>query len=670
MKISIQWLQDFLDLPEAPREVGERLTLAGLAVDGVARAGSDTILELDVTANRGDCLSHIGVARELSAIYDIDIRAPEAAVAEESAAIDDVFAIAIDDAGLCRRYCGRYISGVRVGPSPEWLVRRLEAVGIRSINNVADATNYALMELGHPLHAFDADTLEGSRVIVRRAAPGETLRTIDGDERRLDETTLVIADARRPVALAGIMGGVDTEISDGTTNVLLESAWFDPVSVRKTGKRIRLGTEASYRFERGADVAMAPTALERAAGLIIELAGGVARRGVIDVYPAPIEPDRILLRRRRIAEHLGAAVPGAEVDRVFRRLGFEPRTSADGWTVRVPSHRHDVAREEDLIEEIARHHGYDRFPATLPGWSGQGRRLPSHAGEAHLRDTLAGLGYSETCSIAFGNRDTQAAFAPDMDPVEIRNPLSEDAPILRTSLVPSVIGSIQWNLNRGLRDLALYEISKIYPTSGEVRRLVMAATGAADAPTVHGSPIETDVYRLKGEVEGLLSRFDVDLAESTDALPPYLHPGRSVRLGAVASVGELHAEWQSRFKLRQKTCVAEIDVEQVLQRGLRAIATAPIPKYPAVRRDLSLLVARETPYRKVVEAVHRAGVDELTDVFPFDRLDRGPFSASFYSLAVTLVFQSGERTLTDSEVQGFAERVLAELRKIGIQLRS
>ncbi len=670
MKISIQWLRDFLDLPEAPRAVGERLTLAGLAVDGVARAGSDTVLELDVTANRGDCLSHIGVARELSAIYDVDIRSPEAAAAEGSAAMDDVFAIAIEDAGLCRRYCGRYISGVRVGPSPEWLVRRLEAVGIRSVNNVADATNYVLMELGHPLHAFDADTLDGSRIVVRRAAAGETLRTIDGDERRLDDTTLVIADARRAVALAGIMGGLDTEISDRTTNVLLESAWFDPVSVRKTAKRIRLGTEASYRFERGADVAMAATALERAAGLIIELAGGVALRGVIDVYPAPIEPDRIALRRGRIAEHLGAAVPDAEVERVFRRLGFEPRVSADGWTVRTPSHRHDIAREEDLIEEIARHHGYERFPATLPVWSGQGRQLPSHAGETHVRDTLAGLGYTETCSIAFGNRDTQAAFAPGVEPVEIRNPLSEDAPILRTSLVPSVLGSIQWNLNRGLRDVALYEIAKVYPTSGEKRRLVMAATGAADAPRIHQSTVETDFFRLKGEVEALLSRFDLVLAESTDALPPYLHPGRSVRLGAVASVGELHAEWESRFKFRQKICVAEIDIEHVLERGLRAIATAPIPKYPAVRRDLSLLVARRTPYRDVVEAVHRAGIAELTDVFPFDRLERGPFSASFYSLAVTLVFQSGERTLTDSEVQGFAERVLAELRKIGIELRS
>ena len=480
----------------------------------------------------------------------------------------------------------------------------------------------------------------------------------------------MIADARRAVALAGIMGGLETEISDRTTNVLLESAWFDPVSVRKTAKRIRLGTEASYRFERGADVAMAATALERAAGLIIELAGGVALRGVIDVYPAPIEPDRIALRRGRIAEHLGAAVPDAEVERVFRRLGFEPRASADGWTVRAPSHRHDIAREEDLIEEIARHHGYERFPATLPVWSGQGRPLPSHAGETHVRDTLAGLGYTETCSIAFGNRDTQTAFAPGVDPVEIRNPLSEDTPILRTSLVPSVLGSIQWNLNRGLRDVALYEIAKVYPTSGEKRRLVMAATGAADAPRIHQSTVETDFFRLKGEVEALLSRFDLDLAESTDTLPPYLHPGRSVRLGAVASVGELHAEWASRFKFRQKICVAEIDIEHVLERGLQAIATAPIPKYPAVRRDLSLLVARQTPYRDVVEAVHRAGIAELTDVFPFDRLERGPFSASFYSLAVTLVFQSGERTLTDSEVQGFAERVLAELRKIGIELRS
>jgi phenylalanyl-tRNA synthetase beta chain len=671
MKISMQWLQEFLDISEEPAQVGDRLTLVGLAVDGLETLSNDTILELDITANRGDCLSHLGVARELAAVYDLDIRHPETAVEENSTAVEDTFAISIADPVLCRRYCGRYISGVTIGPSPEWLVERLEAVGVRSINNVADITNYVLMELGHPLHAFDADTLKGSQIVVRRAESGETIRTLDGEERKLDDSMLVIADAERAVALAGIMGGLETEISEKTTNVLLESAWFDPISVRKTGKSVNLGSEASYRFERGADIEMAATALERTTRMIAELAGGEAHRGVIDVYPGRADPGTISLRRDRIAQHLGGDVPDADVDRVFRRLGFNPAPSAnDGWTITVPSHRHDLGREEDLLEEVARHYGYDRFPSTMPSWSGQGRHLDHHAEETSLRDVLAALGYSETCSIAFGNSDTQEVFAQGVKPVAIQNPLSEDAPVLRTSLVPSVLGSIQWNLNRGLRDLALYEIAKIYPKSGESRRLVMATTGAARPQTIHEGRTETDFYRLKGEVERLLSRFKIDLEESAGDVPSYFHPGRSVRLGPVASVGELHTECETRFKLRQKTYVAEIDIEEVLRAGLKNIAAAPIPKYPAVRRDLSLLIDRKTPYGEVVRAVGLAGIPELIEVSPFDRLDRGPFPESCYSLAVTLVFQSAERTLTDSEVQGFEQRILAELGEVGVELRS
>lgn len=670
MKISLQWLRDFLDLRETPAEVGDRLTLVGLALDGLESVGDDTVLELDVTANRGDCLSHLGVARELSAVYDVDIRRPEIAVQEGPDFVEDAVGVSIDASPLCRRYCARYVSGVTVGPSPDWLVRRLEAVGVRPINNIADITNYVLMELGHPLHAFDADTLEGSRIVVRRAAPGERIRTLDGEERSLDPSMLVIADSRKPVALAGIMGGFDTEISEKTTNVLLESAWFDPISVRKTGKSLNLGTEASYRFERGADVEMAQVALDRTARLIGELAGGAVHRGVIDVYPGRAEPPEVRLRGSRIAGLLGCEITGEDVNRVFRRLQFEIVESRDAdWRVRVPTHRHDIAREEDLVEEVARHYGYDRFPSTLPAWSGQGQHLERHAEETAARNSLAALGYSETCSLAFGDPETQALFAPDVEPVVIDNPLSGEAPILRTSLVPSVLASLQWNLNRGIRDLTIYEIAKVYAKSGERRRLVMAATGAVRPQSVHATRTEASFYTLKGDVESLLHGFDVDLEPSAEDLPSYFHPGRSLRLGSVATIGELHATCHERFKLRQKTYVAEIRIEDVFAAGLKKIAAVPIPKYPAVRRDLSLLVDHKIPYREIIQVIKQAKIPELIALSPFDKLDRGPFPDSCYSLAVTLVFQSAERTLTDAEIQGFETRVLEELGTLGVGLR-
>jgi phenylalanyl-tRNA synthetase beta chain len=671
MKISLNWLQDFLDINEDPVSVGDRLTMVGLALDGVGRDGDDTVFDLDITANRGDCLSHLGVARELGAIYDVDVRRPATDVAEARAAAEDLISISIADPDLCGRYCGRYISGVTIGPSPEWIVRRLTAVGIRPINNVADITNYVLMELGHPLHAFDADTLLESRIIVRRAQPGETIRTLDGEDRKLETSMLVIADASRPVALAGIMGGLETEISEKTTNVLLESAWFDPISVRKTARAVNLGTEASYRFERGTDIEMAAIALERTSRLIAELAGGTVHRGVIDVFPQQREQATVSLRRDCILKILGGEVPDSDVERVFRRLGFEPADgSGDGWTVKIPSHRHDIEREEDLLEEIARHHGYDRFPSTIPAWSGQGRHLADHSEEQLVRDALAGLGYTETCSIAFSDAETEQRFAPDIEPVAIRNPLSESAPILRTTLIPSVLGSLLWNLNRGIRDLSLYEIGKVYPNSGEYRQLVVAATGASRAQSVHRPRIDADLYTLKGEIESLIGRFAVGADASTRDLPSHYQPGRAIRLGTVAVVGELHAECEEMFKLRQKVYIAEIAIEELFAAGLKKIAAVPIPKYPAVRRDLSLLVNRETRYAEVLVAVKQAQIPELVEVAPFDRLDRGSFSESCYSLGVTLVFQSGERTLTDFEVQEFEQRILIGLRNIGIERRS
>jgi phenylalanyl-tRNA synthetase beta chain len=683
MKISLNWLKEFVDIPEDVRLLSRKVTGVGLAVESVEAAAVDTILEVDVTTNRPDCLNHLGVAREVSAIYGARLRKPVIELGEAGPNTADVFSISVADPDLCERYCGRYIAGVRIGASPAWLKERLEAVGVRSINNVADVTNYVLMELGQPLHAFDADTLKGRQIIVRRAEVGEKMMTLDGVERELNPSILVIADAERAVAVAGVMGGAETEISSSTTNVLLESACFNSLSIRKTSRALALSTEASYRFERGADVEMARLACDRAARMIQELAGGQVYRGVIDVYPERRKPAAAALRRRRIETFLGGPVEDAIVERILSRLEFEVSRTDEGWLLRVPSFRVDVSREEDLLEEVARHHGYDKFPSTLPVWSGSGSYVPLEAGERLLRNLLSSCGYSETIGLAFSDESIEGRFRPNAEPVKFLNPMSEDHSILRTSLVPTMLRAIQWNLNRGIRDMQLYELGKVYQPGDERRSLIIAGTGALRPRGVHDTEKDFDFFDLKGDVEHVLETFGVELdlngpgirarsGEERDPhgeIPAYYHPLRSAGFGSAAVFGELHPEYAESFKLRQRVYIAELDVDNVLKSRERRMAQA-IPRFPSIRRDLSLLLDKATRYADVHAVVAGAGVPELIRIEPFDRLESGSFPDSKYSLSILLVYQSTERTLTDSEVEKYDRQILTLLEdRLGAALR-
>ena len=569
----------------------------------------------------------------------------------------------------CARYCGRYIADVKIGPSPEWLKARLEALGVRPINNVADVTNYVMLELGQPLHAFDADTLEGRQVIVRRADFEERITTLDAVERQLNPSMLVIADAKRAIAVAGVMGGAETEISSATKNVLLESANFDPLSIRKTSRALGLSTEASYRFERGADVEMARFACDRAAALIHDLAGGILYRDVIDVYPRRRTPVIATLRRKRIEAFLGTPVQDAVVDRIFERLGFESRHTHDSWSVEVPSHRVDISREEDLLEEIARHHGFDKFTATLPKWSGYGSGLRFESEERALRDRLAAAGFFEIVPMAFSDESTERKFRPNTDPVKLMNPMAEDEAVLRTSLVPSMLRTIQWNANRGIRDVQLYELGKVYRDGGENRSLIIAATGALRMKSVHEAERDFNFYDLKGDVEDLLDAFNVTLQPDRDSLPAYYHPGRAVRLGDMLVFGELHPDYAREYKLKHRILIAEFDVELLFESRTRP-ATEAVPRFPSIRRDFSLLLNKGSRYSDVEQAVRQVSIPELVRLEPFDRLESGPFPQSKYALAISLTYQSPERTLTDQEVDDFGKRILDSLRKrLGAELR-
>jgi len=670
MKVTYQWLKEFVDITETPQQLGARFTNLGMAVDALEQHGEDWLFELDVASNRPDCLSHLGVAREAAAAYGLPLKHPKFELHEADKRAADVFSISIVDPDLCARYCGRYIEGVTIGPAPEWLKNRLESIGVRSINNVADITNYVMLELGQPLHAFDADTLGGQEIIVRRGYFDEKITTLDGVERPLNPSMLVIADAHKAVAVAGVMGGAETEISPATKNVLLESANFAPLSIRKTSRGLGLLSEASYRFERGVDVEMARYACDRAATLIQSLAGGTIYRDVIDVYPVPRRTLTAKLQRNRIAAFLGTPVEDAVVERIFERLGFTVERTRDGWSVEAPSHRIDVIGEVDLLEEIARHYGFDKFPTTLPKWAGHGAALPQESSERVLRNELAATGYTEIVPMVFSDEVTERKFRPDVEPVRLLNPMAENEAVLRTSQIPGMLRTIQWNLyHHGIRDLQLYEIGKVYWQGGERRALILAATGALRKKNVHEGGREFSFFDLKGDVENLLEAFDLDLTLQSDSIPPYYHPGRTIRSADLITIGELHPDYADEYKFRHRVYLAEIDVEMLLSsRERRAIRA--IPKLPSIRRDFSLILDQSTPYADVERAVRSVSIPELVHIEPFDRMETGPFPESKYALAISLTYQSTSRTLTDDEVENFDKTVLNSLKqRLGAELR-
>jgi phenylalanyl-tRNA synthetase beta chain len=465
------------------------------------------------------------------------------------------------------------------------------------------------------------------------------------------------------------MGGEDTEISDKTSNVFLESAWFQPRSIRKTARGLGMSTEASYRFERGADVEMASVACDRAAALIAELAGGKVSKGIIDVFPAKAPPLRCTLRRSRIAAFLGAPVDSDIVEKIFTRLEFRFEALPEGWSVEVPSFRVDVSTEEDLLEEIARHHGYDKFPFALPPARTAGASLPSDSRIRDLRRVLTSTGYSEIYSYSFSDAAEERRFYPDIAPLQISNPMSEEASVMRTSLVPSMLRAIQRNLNRTVRNLQFYELSKVYSQQGERRTLILGACGRIRPEAVHEAARDYDFFDLKGDVEQILRLFSVPVGVTGDNVPHYFHPGRFARSGHVARFGELHPQYAEQLKIKTRIYLAEIEVEMLLAMP-KVRQVRPVPRYPAVRRDLSLLLDKGTQYGAVVETIASAGVAELVHVEPFDQMLAGSFPETKYSLSISVVYQAADRTLTDVEVENFDRKILEILEtRLGAQLR-
>jgi phenylalanyl-tRNA synthetase beta chain len=691
MRILPTWLREFVNVAADDRQLAEDLTSAGIAVESVQQENGAAIYEMDLTTNRVDAMNHYGVAREASAIYDVELKelrpclpannpvvipteARVAGGAEGSAG----FPIVIEDAQGCARYTARIVRNVKIGPSPQQIVDRLELLGSRSINNVADATNYALNELGHPTHAFDLDLLEGATIVVRRARKGDALKTLDGVDRRLTTDDLVIADAKRPVALAGVMGGFDTMITERTKNVLIESAWFDPATVRSMAKRHGMHTDASHRFERGADWAITSLACDRVAELILTCAGGELQGAQIDAVARRPERPPIALRRSEVKRNLGIDIDATEMERILRRLGFMlTRDGVGDFSVHIPTWRLDVEREIDLLEELARIYGYNKFPNTLPAFVGAVVTLPDEPKQAKVRETMLALGYNESISITFIPEQEARTFG-EVEPLAIANPLSEEAGYLRTSLIPGLLNTVGYNLNRGNANVRLFEAGEVFEKlgegRGERRHLGFVATGNVLGKNVHMSAQPYTFFHMKGDIEELLAAFQHQELRFDDQTPPYFHPGRSARAvmdgEALAQFGQLHPEVAAARKLKQDIYVAEVMLDRLYRHPLRAPRYQRISKFPAIGRDFSFIFDEAITFDRVRSAVGELNLSELQQFVPAEIYRGEKVGAGKYSVLLHAEFQSQDRTLRDEEVTQWSEMIIAKLQSLGGVLRA
>lgn len=701
MNVSYNWLREIYPVEMTPEQLGERLTSVGLAVEGIHAAGDDFVFDIDLTSNRPDCLSHLGVAREVSVIEGRPLGYPVADIqlpAEQIAGRAEEFtAVEIEDAELCPRYAARVVRGVKIGPSPQWLVDRLAAVGQRSINNVADITNFVLLELGQPLHAFDLDTLAEHRIAVRRAHAGEKLKTLDGVERELDTEMLMICDGAGPVAVGGVMGGAATEIGDTTTNVLIESAYFQSASVRRTAKKLGLATEASYRFERGVDFAGIRRAQDRCVQLICELAGGRATVDAIDVIKHEPSTPTVALRPERARALTGLEFTDEDIRRILIGLGFSEQLNLvdDGsGTIKftAPSWRGDIGIEEDLIEEVARHVGYAKLRDQLPPAMGAGELQPAEPQKRALRYALASLGYDEAISYSFINtvHDDRFEMIPEFRPlgddpnalVALQDSIIEGATRMRPTLLPGMLEAVRHNFNHGTRDVCLFEMGRVFLAGnnpGELPRereaFALVATGGLVESGRAGTLRELDFYDLKGALETAAAAMHLPPLKFADGFARHLRVGQSASVTdasgqPVGTIGRLADAVAQEFKFRQPVYVAELDLTTSLGMPVVPARYAPLPRYPSVVRDVSVLVARRVTVAEMIDALNAETAPEWKGAQWVDTYEGKGVPEGQRSVTLRLSYQADDRTLRDEEVEQMHAGLLERLKAgFGAELR-
>lgn len=674
MKASYNWLKEFVDFNLPHRELAHALTMAGFEVEAIEEVEDDIIFDIGVTPNRPDCLSIIGIAREISAILDLPLKDVNAEIRKQEG---EGPLIEIKDPDLCLRYSSRTIIGVKPGPSPEWLVKRLEAHDIRSTSNIVDITNYVLLETGQPLHAFDLDKLAGNKIVVKQAGNKNEFHTLDNEKRTLNKDTLLIWDAEKPVAIAGVMGGLNSEVSQSTRNILLESAFFNPVSVRRTSKFLNLKTESSYRFERGVDMIGVKSALDRAASLIADIAGGKVSH-LTDIYPDPYTPRKLCVKFKKINSVIGIDIDEPFVEKALTGLGFKIKREGDGIVVTPPSFRQDIQRDVDIIEEAARLYGYDRIPSTLPAV--QMISAPVHKTQEaikSIKNAMVKSGFSEAINYSFLNPEILDKLnIPPEDRrrklVFIKNPLRKEEEAMRTTLIPALLNNVSLNLNRGEKILRLFEVSRVFLPSGQKlpdEVIQMGAIYHKDMSASIWHDKHDGFYDLKGVLENLFSELgirDYSFIQEVSSCEPYLHPGKScaitINSEKIGSLGTLHPSVSTAFDISGNINILELyDIEKIQKAVSSAADFVSLPRYPYVERDLAIVVSKDITVGQAEESITGIDSEIIEAVSLFDIYTGKPIPDNKKSLAFSIRYRASDRTLTDSEVDVLHSSILRRL---------
>jgi phenylalanyl-tRNA synthetase beta chain len=679
MKLSYNWIKEYVDTDASPEELAQKLTMSGSEVGSVENSAGDSIMDLEITSNRPDCLNMIGLAREVSAVFGRELKLPDMALGRaDTGSKSCPVRCEVEDKKLCPRYTVRVITGTSVKPSGKWIQERISSVGLRPVNNIVDITNFCLMETGQPLHAFDLDRIKGGKIVVRRAKKGEKMITIDDVERELEPDMLVIADAERAIAIAGVMGGKDTEVSSSTKNVLIESAYFDPASIRKTSRALGLISDSSYRFERGVDKGMVRPSSDRASALITSEAGGTA--GTF-YDQSSIEESRreISLEAEKPGRLLGVELSAGEIKDILGRLGMGTGAVKDGRImVTVPSFREDVRAEEDLIEEIARIYGYDRIPEGMPKFVPEiTRRSDARKVAERVRRSLAASGLNEIMSYSLISAQAAGAFpAIIKSPVKLMNPLSAEQEFLTPHLVDGMLKAVVWNINRGNKDLAFFEMGKIYYRSGgktafgETAAVSLGLTGDISKNWKDGAK-KADIYVLKGVLETMarVLRVPCDVLPAT--IEGFIDAGTVMLAGKEAGfIGKVDAALLPDYGLEQDVFISQIKIEDLTDKVCLTPEYSPIPRFPVSSRDISVLCDKSLPAGKIKEAIQSAGESivaavDITDMYEGEQIPPGK-----KSVTVSITYGLDSRTLTDDEIAAAHSRIKDTLAaKLGVTFR-
>jgi phenylalanyl-tRNA synthetase beta chain len=669
MKVLLSWLRDYVEVDKSAQEIAEIFSNLGLPCEGIEYLDNDAVIDVEVTSNRGDCLGLIGIARELATVTGKELKIPKVELIESSKPAPEFITVEILEPKLCGRYTARIIEDVKVAPAPDWMRSRLEAIGMRSVNNVVDATNYAMIETGQPPHAFDYSKIFGQKIIVRKAKPGERIISIDGSKCDLTEDMLCIADTTMPVAVAGVMGGVDTEVSNATKTILLEDAYFDPVSIRTTARKLSLPSEASFRFGRIVDIENINWASRRTAQLIIEVSGGKCAKGVVDAYPEKSKPRQATLRLSRLRKLLGIDVPADTVIEILTRLGMQPKQRDEQITCAVPSWRSDIYREADLIEEIARVYGYDKVPAENKITIEVAPVDKTQKTVDAIGTYLTGCGFYETATISFIDSGAAELFAQadSRQYLSVKDITRTGTNLLRQSVLPSLFGVIKTNYNVGNAPCRVFEIADTY-VPAQQGRLPLENTRLAIA-------CDSDLRDIRGVVGGLLKILAPDSAVKFEPSSiGWAQAGLIILVGneQVGVIGMASQQVLDKFDFKNTiVCGAELDLEQVLNLQAGSIKVRSLSKFPAIKRDLSLIVNEEIPWADIESAVRKKAPAELEELQFVDLFHGKSIPQGKKSITLSLVFRNADGTLTHEQVDVFEKAILAELTaSIGAVLRT